>query len=369
MAMYIAKNERTVLIAVYLQNITGRKRQGGNTQQGKQYLFDQRNVEVSWERFIRLHVYKNYSQMYLQFVVLTLVGVIGLTLILTFTGSRGANRRRQLRFLPSVTPSALMDLTNDRRSEQGISELDSNKTLQQAAQKKADHMAENQYFAHDSPSGLTTWSWFRKVDYTYRKAGENLAVNFSDNSQVVDYWMDSSSHRQNILEQDFTEIGVATAEGRYEGDDTVFVVQMFGRPDAKELAKRDYSSQFSFDNQSSSTTQENRSAQETTTGARLSETSTIERVAATGGRQEDKQDTSTERVTEDNQEAFANNDSTTQSVAGQVVSIINNSAGGLNEVVTSGVLDESGKKSYLSASSLARLYILYWYLDDDSRNQ
>jgi hypothetical protein len=99
-------------------------------------------------------------------------------------------------------------------------------------------MAKEGYFAHDSPSGVTPWEWFDEVEYTYETAGENLAIDFSDSDAVVDAWMDSRLHRENILEEDFTEIGIATARGEYEGRETVFVVQMFGTPDERELAER-----------------------------------------------------------------------------------------------------------------------------------
>jgi hypothetical protein len=93
-------------------------------------------------------------------------------------------------------------------------------------------MAARQYFAHYSPDGTSPWYWFDEVGYVYAHAGENLAVHFSDSGEMVEAWMKSPTHRANIINQQYTEIGIGTARGRYEGFDTVFVVQLFGTPAA-----------------------------------------------------------------------------------------------------------------------------------------
>ena len=49
--------------------------------------------------------------------------------------------------------------------------------LQEAAEKKAQDMIENNYFAHTSPQGKTPWHWVEESGYDYRYAGENLAIN------------------------------------------------------------------------------------------------------------------------------------------------------------------------------------------------
>lgn len=134
------------------------------------------------------------------------------------------------RFLASVLPGVLVDLTNDDREKRDLHELEHHPLLERAAQLKANHMAENGYFAHNSPDGTTPWEWFYQAGYQFQHAGENLAVNFSDSQDVEDAWMDSPGHRANILNGDFTQIGIATAKGEYKGRETVFVVQMFGTP-------------------------------------------------------------------------------------------------------------------------------------------
>lgn len=130
----------------------------------------------------------------------------------------------------TVLPAVVVELTNETRQNQSLGGLTRSSTLDAAAQLKADHMAKNSYFAHYAPDGTSPWHWFDEVSYTYVHAGENLAVHFTDSDEVVDAWMNSPSHRDNILNGDYTEIGVGTAKGEFQGYPTVFVVQLFGTP-------------------------------------------------------------------------------------------------------------------------------------------
>jgi|SRR3989344_2087499 len=133
-------------------------------------------------------------------------------------------------YLANVLPSVLVDLANEDRSLYKLIPLARNPLLEAVAQEKANDMAKYSYFAHVSPTGITPWYWFTKNRYRFLYAGENLAVNFSDSSVVNQAWMNSPGHRANILNQQFTEIGIATAEGIYQGRPTTFVAQYFGRP-------------------------------------------------------------------------------------------------------------------------------------------
>lgn len=133
-------------------------------------------------------------------------------------------------FLAAVVASVLVDLTNSDRAGEGLHGLSVNPTLVEAAQLKANDMAAKGYFSHNTPDGKTPWYWFGEAGYEFSYAGENLAVFFGDSADVARAWMNSPSHRANILSSNFTEIGIATAEGYYQGQPTVFVVQMFGTP-------------------------------------------------------------------------------------------------------------------------------------------
>ncbi|MEK7569727.1 MAG: CAP domain-containing protein [Patescibacteria group bacterium] len=134
------------------------------------------------------------------------------------------------KFLAAVLPGVLTTLTNEARAENNIPAVTENALLDQAANLKAADMAEKGYFAHTSPEGVTPWYWLGEVGYRYSAAGENLAVNFSDSADVARAWMNSPSHRANIVRSDFTEMGIGVASGTYQGRSTIFVAQFFGRP-------------------------------------------------------------------------------------------------------------------------------------------
>lgn len=136
----------------------------------------------------------------------------------------------------AVVAAVLVDLANSNRAAQNVGALTINPALVAAAQAKAEDMAAKGYFAHVSPEGKDPWYWFSLVGYDFDYAGENLAVDFSDSADVNAAWLNSPTHRDNILNRNYTEVGIATAEGFYRGRPTTFVVQMFGKPRARSLA-------------------------------------------------------------------------------------------------------------------------------------
>ena len=175
------------------------------------------------------HESKSASLDKLQKTALSLMAVLAL---LTFIG---ANLQALLWqssewLVSTVLPAVVVQLTNEERADNSAVPLQRNTTLDQAAKLKAEHMAKNEYFSHFSPDGVSPWYWFDQAGYVYAHAGENLAIHFTDSSEVVDAWMDSPTHRQNIVNGIYTEIGVGTAKGKFDGYDTVYVVQLFGTP-------------------------------------------------------------------------------------------------------------------------------------------
>ncbi len=130
----------------------------------------------------------------------------------------------------TILPAVIVDLTNEERDTAALGELTRNPVLDAAATLKAQDMAKNEYFAHFSPTDVSPWYWFSQVNYNFIHAGENLAIHFTDSADVVEAWMDSPTHRANIMNGNYTEIGVGTAEGTFEGYKTVYVVQLFGTP-------------------------------------------------------------------------------------------------------------------------------------------
>lgn len=138
----------------------------------------------------------------------------------------------------SVNPDNIVRLTNSVRQQNKLLPLTVNSSLTKAAASKAQDMINQHYFAHISPSRVTPWYWFKKAGYSYAYAGENLAIDFIQSEDVVQAWLDSPSHRQNLLSNRFKEIGVATASGEINGAQSIVVVQMFGAPVTKPVVKR-----------------------------------------------------------------------------------------------------------------------------------
>lgn len=133
-------------------------------------------------------------------------------------------------YLAEIFSTVLVKQTNEERVDNNLSTLRTSALLTKAAQLKANDMAEKGYFSHNTPDGKDSWYWFTLAGYAYAYAGENLAVNFTDSSDVTRAWMQSPDHRANIVNGNFQEVGIATAEGTYKGKSTTFVVQLFGTP-------------------------------------------------------------------------------------------------------------------------------------------
>jgi uncharacterized protein YkwD len=173
------------------------------------------------------HARNDYKPHALRHRHLSLYAGLMLSLKLTTLFSLGALPQNQA-FSSGVTTANIIELTNSSRSGFGLSSLKENPALDLAAQKKAEDMVANQYFAHTSPQGRTPWDFIKDQNYNYLVAGENLAVNFQSAEGVEEAWMNSPGHKANILNKDFKDIGIGIAEGDFKGAKALFVVQMFG---------------------------------------------------------------------------------------------------------------------------------------------
>jgi hypothetical protein len=130
----------------------------------------------------------------------------------------------------SISVDDLLVMTNAKRQEVGASPLVLNASLSEAARNKASDMFTKNYWAHFAPDGSTSpWSFIKSAGYEYSYAGENLARGYTSASEVVDAWMASPTHRENMISANYDDVGYAVVPGMLTGDDTVLVVQMFGR--------------------------------------------------------------------------------------------------------------------------------------------
>jgi hypothetical protein len=127
-----------------------------------------------------------------------------------------------------ISPFVVIKLVNDARSAQGLAGLKENETLDKIATDKLNDMISHDYFAHTSPQGVNPWFWYEKNGYDYKYAGENLAINFLVAEDEQKAWMNSPTHRKNILNVNYQEIGVAVGAGKINGQTSIIAVQEFG---------------------------------------------------------------------------------------------------------------------------------------------
>lgn len=132
--------------------------------------------------------------------------------------------------LPVFDSREIISITNEARTINGLSPLRANTKLDLAASEKLNDMANVEYFAHVSPTGINPWFWMKKVGYNYSVAGENLAIGFFTAKETVDAWLNSPSHKANIMNGQYQEMGVAIKGVEIEGRQGILVVQMFGKP-------------------------------------------------------------------------------------------------------------------------------------------
>lgn len=132
--------------------------------------------------------------------------------------------------LSTITVERVVQLTNAERLKAGRPALAVNVKLAAAAKRKGEDMLAHDYFAHISPSGVTPWFWIQQENYSYRVAGENLAIDFVEVEDVVTAWMASPSHKDNILHEAYTETGVAAVTGEFANGTSTIVVHMFSLP-------------------------------------------------------------------------------------------------------------------------------------------
>ena len=135
-----------------------------------------------------------------------------------------------LGYASNISADEVIAITNEERQKEGLPLLKASRKLNQAALAKAQHMFSGQYWAHTSPDDIEPWYFFKEVDYEYVVAGENLAKDFSHTNDMVGAWMASPTHKANITNDRYTDIGIAVLNGELDGVETTLVVQLFGKP-------------------------------------------------------------------------------------------------------------------------------------------
>ena len=140
----------------------------------------------------------------------------------------------KIAYTTQVDAKTLIELTNEQRLKNGLPALLYNNVLEKAAKNKANDLLSDGYFSHSSPSGRNFSDWVENVGYKYAYIGENLAMDFATNYGIIHGWMNSGKHRENILNDNYEEIGIAVISGKFNGERTTLVAQIFGSQPLKQ---------------------------------------------------------------------------------------------------------------------------------------
>lgn len=134
-----------------------------------------------------------------------------------------------LGYASDIQINQVFDGINQQRIENGLPALKLNDKLSEAARRKASDMFASNYWAHINPTNSREpWYFFDSAGYDYRYAGENLARDFGTTAPMIKAWMNSPTHRENIVSARYQETGVAVVNGVLNGVETTLVVQLFG---------------------------------------------------------------------------------------------------------------------------------------------
>jgi uncharacterized protein YkwD len=201
----------------------------------------------STARHIKLHMQR--------FTWFSLV-IAGLLLVQIFSGTQ-PQQGGVLGQTSDLSNQALLSGTNKERTKNNLGELQLNSNLSKAASAKAADMVKKDYWSHNTPDGKTPWYFIESVGYEYINAGENLAYGFKTNEGVINGWMNSQKHRDNVL-GDYKDVGFGYANSdNFQGGSYTVVVAMYGT-NLKSTIAASASNEpgFSFPVPSENTTQE-----------------------------------------------------------------------------------------------------------------
>lgn len=132
-------------------------------------------------------------------------------------------------FASAITEQNILNLTNAERAENNLGELKINPLLTEAANKKGKYIIDSQTFAHNI-DGIKFSNWVKDTDYKYSYVGENLAIDFVESENAMNAWLASPTHKKNILNKYYSEIGIAIVNDNFEDQPTTLIVQIFGAP-------------------------------------------------------------------------------------------------------------------------------------------
>ncbi|MEW9111171.1 MAG: CAP domain-containing protein [Cytobacillus gottheilii] len=127
-----------------------------------------------------------------------------------------SNTATQAKSQVSAFEQQVLDLTNAERAKYGVPALKLDTELSKVAREKSNDMKAKGYFDHNSPTYGSPFDMMKQFGISYKTAGENIAMGQRSPQEVVTAWMNSEGHRKNILNANFTHLGVGhVADGNY----------------------------------------------------------------------------------------------------------------------------------------------------------
>jgi hypothetical protein len=172
---------------------------------------------------------KDFLNVYWPYVPLLLIILTGLV----FTSLwQPRAKHGVLAYATSMGIAGLLSATNQQRAVNGVPDLAINSQLNSAAQAKANDMVARNYWSHNTPDGNPPWVFFDQAGYAYKNAGENLAYGFSTSDDTITGWMNSPSHRDNLLNTSYKDVGFGFADSsdfQSTGPETIVVAE-YGSP-------------------------------------------------------------------------------------------------------------------------------------------
>jgi len=180
---------------------------------------------------------KKFASVYWPYIPMVLLA----GLLLVFTSYNGVlasvihhPTSKVLGYATGMSASELLADTNAARLNNKVKPLTLNDQLSLAAQAKANDMAARDYWSHQTPQGNPPWVFAQAQGYSYQKLGENLATGFAGPQATIDGWMASTEHRNNMLDEAYSQVGFGyannpnyTAAG---GGPMTIIVAFYGQP-------------------------------------------------------------------------------------------------------------------------------------------
>ena len=126
-----------------------------------------------------------------------------------------------------ITRASVLAAMNDARAKHHLPPYREDDRLDRAARTRMDDMELDGYWGHYPPDGSNPFALLRLNGYDYRLAGENLARGVESAELLVEEWLGSPGHRENVLSPDYTDVGIAFivggTTGRVQGKSVIVI--------------------------------------------------------------------------------------------------------------------------------------------------